>query len=100
MQRVKLYPNEFVSLLCNSEDRQQLIERLHDPELHSTKEFIGRDLELSDCNLREKIYSLNRKKTHFVDKLPSVAILDHLNAKFLRRLGADDPNAFILGNST
>ena len=80
MQIMALNFHEFLSMMCNSEDRQTLIIDIHKPNFISHKQH----LEGSKNNF---IYTMNLTKKNFVDAQPQHSLIEKLNFQFNARVG-------------
>jgi len=82
MQKCKLLPHEFLSLMCNSVERQQMLLKAHNPDFNSKKIKISEDPDSFNGEFRSQIYALDLTKKNFVQKIPTEIIIDQLNEAF------------------
>lgn len=63
--------------MCNSEDRQNLIQKVHKPDFYPQKYTF--ECNHPDKNLRSTLYSMDLSKPNFVEVQPQLEIVDLLN---------------------
>lgn len=82
ISKCRLKPHEFLSLMCNSLDRQKLLLSAHNPDFNPKKVKISEDVEDQRGEFHHYIFSLDTSKHNFVDKKPTDFIIDELNNEF------------------